>query len=61
VYKRQAITIDIEVAVDSKLTVEQGHRVAAGVRSRLLNEIEHVQDVMVHVNPYQPERTSDKG
>jgi len=56
-----AITIDIEVAVDSKLTVEQGHRVAAGVRSRLLNEIEHVQDVMVHVNPYQPERTSDKG
>jgi len=56
-----AITIDIEVAVDSKLTVEQGHRVATEVRGRLLSEVEHVQDVMVHVNPYQPERTSDKG
>ena len=46
-------SIDIEVAVDSRLTVEQGHRVASGVKSKLLSEVEHVQDVMVHVNPYQ--------
>lgn len=55
-----AITIDIEVAVDCELTVEKGHQVAARVRSRLLSEVEHVQDVMVHVNPYQPEQTSEK-
>ena len=55
-----AITIDIEVAVDSKLTVERGHQVAAEVSGRLLSGIEHVQDVMVHVNPYQPEQTSEK-
>ena len=47
-------TIDIEVAVDSSLTVEQGHQVASEVKSRLLSEVVHVQDVMVHVNPYQP-------
>ena len=46
-------TIDIEVAVDSNLTVEQGHQVASEVKNRLVNNIEHVQDVMVHVNPYQ--------
>ena len=46
-------TIDIEVAVDSNFTVEQGHKVASQVKHKLLNEIEHVQDVMVHVNPYQ--------
>ena len=46
-------SIDIEMAVDSRLTVEQGHRVASGVKSKLLSEVEHVQDVMVHVNPYQ--------
>jgi len=46
-------TIDIEVAVDSNLTVEQGHQVAFKVKNKLLNKVEHVQDVMVHVNPYQ--------
>jgi len=53
-------TIDIEVAVYSNLTVEQGHQVASEVRNRLLNKVEHVQDVMVHVNPYQPGQTSGK-
>lgn len=53
-------TIDMEIAVGGKLTVEQGHGVAAEVKSRLINEIEHVYDVMVHVNPYQPEQISKK-
>ncbi|MCK4403396.1 MAG: cation transporter, partial [Dehalococcoidia bacterium] len=53
-------TIDIEVAVDSNLTVEQGHQVASEVKNKLQNKIEHVQDVMVHVNPYQPRQTSGK-
>lgn len=47
-------TIDIEIAVDSHLTVEQGHQVAAKVRDRLMGQVDHVQDVMVHVNPHQP-------
>jgi cation diffusion facilitator family transporter len=50
-------TIDIEVAVDSNFTVEQGHKVAFQVKHKLLNKIEHVQDVMVHVNPYQLTRS----
>ena len=53
-------TIDMEIAVNSRLTVEQGHEVAAEVKNRLMNAIEHVQDVMVHVNPYQPEQISEK-
>jgi cation diffusion facilitator family transporter len=48
-----SFTIDVEVAVGSNLTVEQGHQVASEVKNRLMNKIEHVQDVMVHVNPYQ--------
>jgi cation diffusion facilitator family transporter len=51
-------TIDMEIAVDSKLTVEQGHQVAVEVRDRLMKEVAHVRDVMVHVNPYQPGQTS---
>jgi cation diffusion facilitator family transporter len=46
-------TIDIEIAVDDKLTVEQGHQVASEVKSRLLSGVQHTQDVMVHVNPYR--------
>ena len=53
-------TIDVEIAVDSNLTVEQGHQVASKVKNNLQNKIEHVQDVMVHVNPYQPRQISGK-
>ena len=53
-------TIDVEVAVDSNLTVEQGHQVASKVKNNLQNKIKHVQNVMVHVNPYQPRQISGK-
>lgn len=53
-------TIDVEVAVDSNLTVEQGHQVASKLKNNLQNKIKHVQDVMVHVNPYQPRQISGK-
>ena len=53
-----ALTIDLEIAVDSSLSVEQGHRVAEKVKTRLLDEIECVQDVIVHINPHRPEGTS---
>lgn len=49
--------IDIEIAVDSGVTVEQGHQVASQVRNKLLSEVRHVQDVMIHVNPCQPRQT----
>ncbi|MBA7494586.1 Manganese efflux system protein MneP [subsurface metagenome] len=54
-------TIDIEVAVDSNLTVEQGHQVASKVKNKLLSRVEHVQEVMVHVNPYQQRQTLGRG
>jgi divalent metal cation (Fe/Co/Zn/Cd) transporter len=53
-----SFTIDIEVAVDKNLTVERGHQVAEEVKSKLLGEVEHVQDVIVHVNPYRPKQPS---
>jgi len=46
---------------DSSLTVEQGHQVASKVKNKLLHNIEHVQEVMVHVNPYQQRQTLGRG
>jgi cation diffusion facilitator family transporter len=47
-------TIDLEIAVDSKISVEVGHKIAAAVRIELLKKVQNIGDVMVHVNPYRP-------
>lgn len=44
-------TIDLEIAVDGKITVDQGHGIAVAVRNRLLAQVQNVREVMVHVNP----------
>ncbi|UCB57769.1 MAG: cation transporter [Candidatus Omnitrophota bacterium] len=49
-------TIDLEVAVDSDISVDEGHRIAANVREALLSKIQNIRDVMVHVNPALPEK-----
>jgi cation diffusion facilitator family transporter len=46
------VIIDIKVAVDPSITVEQGHAIGKRVKERLLKE-KHVHDVLVHINPYK--------
>lgn len=45
------VIIDLKISVDPTMTVEEGHRVGKKVKKKLL-EIEHVQNVFVHINPY---------
>ena len=47
------IYVDLEIEVDSELTVEEGHTIAAQVKKRILGEVEQVANVLVHVNPYR--------
>lgn len=47
-----SFTIDIEIAIDSHLTVEEGHRIAVMVRKKLFKEVRYIREVMVHVHPY---------
>jgi divalent metal cation (Fe/Co/Zn/Cd) transporter len=42
---------EVNVAVDPALTVEEGHRIATEVRSEVAGHIEHVSNVVVHVDP----------
>lgn len=49
------VIIDIKIGVDSNLSVEEGHRIAKNVKSRLIDEHKDVKDVLVHVNPYNEE------
>jgi len=48
------LVADITIDVDPTATVEQGHQVATATHQRLTRRVAHVDDVNVHVHPYQP-------
>lgn len=44
--------IDIEIAVDGKLTVDESHDIAEEVHDLIEEKMDHVKHCMVHVNPF---------
>jgi len=50
------LIVDLHIEVDPENTVEEGHRIAHEVKDKLQHELPQVRDVMVHVEPYHPER-----
>jgi len=48
------VIVDIKISVDPHMTVEEGHNIGKMVKERLMKEHEHVQNVLVHINPYSP-------
>lgn len=51
----------VKVSVDANLTVYQGHEIADLIKDRLM-EYDHIDDVVVHVNPtqYHPQRNQNR-
>ncbi|MBO4834964.1 MAG: cation-efflux pump, partial [Lachnospiraceae bacterium] len=45
------IYVDVEIAVDKHLTIEEGHDIAERVHDALEQQFSTVKHVMVHVNP----------
>jgi cation diffusion facilitator family transporter len=45
------VIVDLKIAVDPYLTVEQGHKIGKRVKEKLLT-LPNVHNVMVHINPY---------
>ncbi len=46
------VIVDVKIGVNPNITVKKGHSIGKEVKHKLMNEFEHVQDVMVHINPY---------
>jgi len=46
------IIVDIKISVEANLSVEEGHAIGKKVKERLM-KIENIEDVLVHINPYQ--------
>jgi len=42
--------VDVHIIVDDKLSVSEGHQISETVRSKLIDEIGPVADVMVHID-----------
>ncbi|SIN68519.1 cation diffusion facilitator family transporter [Halodesulfovibrio marinisediminis] len=55
-YQGVAVFVDLHVAVDGSISVEEGHAIADRVETLLMNSEYDVADALVHVDPYIPER-----
>lgn len=43
--------VDVHIQVEPRLSVSEGHQISELVRSKLIDDIEEVSDVMVHIDP----------
>jgi cation diffusion facilitator family transporter len=50
------LMVDLHIEVDPDISVQEGHRLSHEVKAKLQAELPQVRDVMVHVEPYDPER-----
>jgi len=50
--------VDVHILVDPTLSVSEGHQISETVRSKLIQEIEEVSDVMVHIDPEDDESSA---
>ncbi len=47
-----SVFVDLKIDVDPDLTVAEGHEIANEVKKKMIEKLESVVDVMVHVNPH---------
>lgn len=55
------VVVDLRISVSGQLTVTEGHDVAHAVRNLLINQVDEVSDVLVHVNPLERSRRERPG
>lgn len=52
-YLGQHMVIDMAVEVNGDLTVEEGHDIAASIKQKVMDGVDEVGNVLVHINPYK--------
>jgi cation diffusion facilitator family transporter len=45
--------IDVEIEINQNMTVKMSHDIAESVKSRLMSSNIYINDVMVHINPFE--------
>ena len=52
------VIIDIKCSVDPTISVLEGHEIARNIKQALLQNHSDIEDVLVHINPYDPAEDS---
>ncbi len=53
--------VDVHIQVDPRVSVSEGHQISETVRRKLINDMEEVADVMVHIDPEDDEAGASCG
>lgn len=46
------LIIDLRISVDHQLTIKEGHDLGRAIKLRIQEKYDHVQEVLIHLNPY---------
>jgi cation diffusion facilitator family transporter len=49
------VLVDVHLIVDDKISVSEGHQISDAVRFKLIESIDNISDVMVHIDPENDE------
>jgi cation diffusion facilitator family transporter len=52
--------VDVKIDVNPNLTVVGGHNIAKSVKTRIIENVDGVSDVMVHINPHLHDETEEQ-
>lgn len=52
-YLGRHIVVDMAVEVDGEKTVEEGHHISSSIKQEVMNSLEEVGSVLVHINPHE--------
>jgi len=50
------LIVDLHIEVDPRISVQEGHRLAHEVKAKIQRELPQVLDVMIHVEPFDPDK-----
>jgi cation diffusion facilitator family transporter len=49
------ILVDIRISIDYFKTIKEGHDLGRDIKEALIKENDHIQEVLIHLNPYYPD------
>ena len=52
------VLVDIRIAVSGTLSIQEGHIISSKLRNLIMAENEDVDEVLIHLNPWYPEKQS---
>lgn len=54
------ILVDVRVSVSKDLTIQEGHDICRLIKQSIKHQIQNVEEVMVHLNPWHEEKATSK-